>query len=186
MAASQGNGLHVGIAERGKVLALEGDHGEALRHYREAIRMAVESGAPEVFFRHYTQCVLESLERMESWKEILDFCERAEEHYQENPPPNDLARFDRASHAERRGVVLLQANRLEEARAALERAVENANPKRLHLAETVLGWLRSGWHVDRRRLRAEQDRHRYFVVRRDAVDPTRAVSLPKGVGQPFN
>ena len=53
--------MHLGIAEAGKVHALAGRHPEALRHYREAIRLAVSSKAPEIFFRHYSQCVLESL-----------------------------------------------------------------------------------------------------------------------------
>ena len=174
--------LHPGIAERGKLHALDGDHGEALRHYREAIRLAVGSGSPEVFFRHYTQCVLESLEHMEAWAEVLDFCERAEEHYRRTPPPNELARLDRASLAERRGVVLLKAGRPAEARVALEHAVAGAGPGKLPLSETVLGWLSLGWHVESRRLLEEQRRHHYFAVRRDAVRPDLAVALPRGAG----
>ncbi|WVM91801.1 hypothetical protein ULG90_18100 [Halopseudomonas pachastrellae] len=42
--------LHLGIAEQGKVLALAGRHADALQHYQEALRMAVSSRAPEVFF----------------------------------------------------------------------------------------------------------------------------------------
>jgi tetratricopeptide (TPR) repeat protein len=31
--------LHLGIAEKGKMYAVEGNHKEALRHYKEAIKM---------------------------------------------------------------------------------------------------------------------------------------------------
>ena len=31
--------VHYNVAEQGKVLALQGNHKEALRHYKEALRM---------------------------------------------------------------------------------------------------------------------------------------------------
>src|SRR5215212_2230092 len=88
----QGHRLHLGIAEQGKVHALKGDHGSALTHYREAIRMAVSSGAPEVFFRHYMECTLESLERMGSLREVLEYCDRAIAHYAELMPNSEEQR----------------------------------------------------------------------------------------------
>ena len=54
--------LHLSVAEHGKLCLLRGDVSEALRHFREAIRISVSAQAPEVFFRHYSQCVLEALE----------------------------------------------------------------------------------------------------------------------------
>jgi tetratricopeptide (TPR) repeat protein len=177
--------LHVGIAEQGKLHALAGDHDEALRHYREAIRLAVGSGAPEVCFRHYTQCVLESLEHMGSSDEILAFCERVEAHYTANPPPHALARLDRASAHERRGVVLLKHGDAPAALAALALAVEQAGPGRLPLAEDLLGWLRRGMQIDARRVQQQQARHRYFIVERQAVRPERAIPLPKALGAPL-
>jgi hypothetical protein len=177
------SGLCFALAEQGKVLALAGDHGEALRPYRESIRLAVEARLPEVVFRHTTQCVLESLEALGSWDEILAFCDRAEAHYVAEPPEHDLARQDRASHFERKGVVLLKAGRSEDAREALEAAKTHAAAP-LPLAAAVLRWLQSGLHVDARRVEAEQRRLQYFTVRKDTVDPTRAVALPNGLGQP--
>lgn len=174
--------LHLGLAENGKLHALKGEHHEALRHYREAMRLAVERGAPEVFFRHYTQCVLESLEHLGNLDEVLAFCERAEAHYRDNPPPHELARLDRASHHERRGVALLKRGRTLEARAAFEAATAEVGGGRPALAHTLLGWLRRGLQVDARRLRAEQDRHRYFSVRKDAVDASLAIPLPAALG----
>ena len=177
--------LHLGIAEQGKLHALAGDHGEALRHYREAIRLAVGSGAPEVCFRHYTQCVLESLEHMGAWSEILEFCERVRAHYAAHPPPHELARLDLACAHEREGVVLLKRGDPTAARAALARAVEHAGPGRLPLAEELNGWLRRGMQIDARRIEQQQRRHRYFIVEREAVRPERAIQLPKALGAPL-
>ncbi len=177
--------LHFGIAEQGKLHALAGDHEEALRHYREAIRLAVTSGAPEVCFRHYTQCVLESLEHMSAWTEILEFCERVRAHYAANPPPHELARLDLACAHEREGVVLLKRGDTAAALAALAQAREQAGPGRLPLAEELLGWLRRGMQIDARRIEQQQRRHRYFIVEREAVRPERAIQLPKALGAPL-
>lgn len=177
--------LHVGIAEQGKLHAVDGDHEEALRHYREAIRLAVSSGAPEVCFRHYTQCVLESLEHMQAWGEILAFCERVEAHYGANPPPNPLARLDLACARERQGVVLLKRGDAAAAKAALALAVAEVGAGNLPLADTLLGWLQRGMQVDARRLEQQQRRHRYFIVEREAVRPERAIRLPKALGAPL-
>lgn len=46
--------LHLSLAEHGKLCLLRGDGNEALR-------LCASARAPEVFFRHYTQCVLEAL-----------------------------------------------------------------------------------------------------------------------------
>lgn len=177
--------LHLGIAEQGKLHALAGDHQEALRHYREAIRLAVGSGAPEVCFRHYTQCVLESLEHMGAWGEVLEFCARVRAHYEAHPPPHELARLDLACAHEREGVVLLRRGDAAAARAALARAVELAGAGRLPLAEELHGWLRRGMQVDARRLEQQQRRHRYYIVEREAVRPERAIQLPEALGAPL-
>lgn len=170
--------LHVGYAEQGKLLALAGRHTDALRHYREALRLAVASDAPPVFAHHYTQCVLESLEHTGAWDEILKYCDHAEAHYAQHPPDADLTRQHLANVRERRGVVLLKAGRQAEAQAALTAALQDADPTDLPVARAVLGWLRGRYHIDLRRLRQEQDKHLWFVVRAGAVDASRAIPLP--------
>lgn len=55
MNTSASHTVHLSIAETGKLFALKNNHVQALKHYREAIQLAVSSKAPEVFFRHYTQ-----------------------------------------------------------------------------------------------------------------------------------
>jgi tetratricopeptide (TPR) repeat protein len=169
---------HAGIAERGKQLALGGAHVEALQHYREAMRYAVGAGAPELFLRHYTQCALESLERLGAWDEVLATCGRAREHYAAHPPATDVARKDLGSFLEREGVVLLRQGRHEQALERLAEAVQAARPSRLPLAETLAGWLRGGLQITADRLARELDRHRYWSVRAGTVRAHLAVALP--------
>jgi len=162
---------HLQIAESGKLAALRGDHRTALGHYRAAIRLAVGSGAPEVFFRHYLEATLESLELSEAYDDVLAYCDRAIEHYAANPPAHVLAELDLATIHQRRGVVLLKRSEVAPARAALEQAVAGAARigVRFELAERVLDWIRRGLAVTVPRLLAEQRRLHYFSVRPDTV-----------------
>lgn len=179
----RGHQLHMGIAEQGKVHALEGKHGLALTCYREAIRIAVRSGAPEVFFRHYMECTLESLERMGSYPEVLDYTDRAISHYAaiqaESEAQRSLIRADLVHIHQRRGVVLLKLGRTDEARQALEQARSLARPGlRCELCDTLLGWIARGFHVDAHRILTEQEARRYFSVRPDTVNRAAAIPLP--------
>jgi tetratricopeptide (TPR) repeat protein len=175
-------GLHYHVAEQGKLHALKGEHAEALRHYREALRLAAQHGEPEVCMRHYAWCVLESLERSGALEDVLALCQRVEAHYAQHPPTTELARLDRAAHQERQGLALAKRGRTAMAREQLEAAVGLAGAGRLPLAERVLGWLRGGLHVDARRLALEQEQHRYWTVRPEAVNPSIAVPLPSLAG----
>lgn len=176
--------LHLGIAEHGKVRALKGDHLEALRHYREALRLAVSSKAPEVFFRHYTQCVMESLELTGSFEDVARYCEEADKHYVDLGLDSPIHRRDHGSILERLGMVRVRAGETEKAKEALTRAVEIAGKGVLPLADEVLGWLVKSYTVEPARLLRSQQRHEYFIVRRDLVDKARARPLPKGAGGP--
>ena len=69
------NILHYRIAEKGKMHALDKNHKEALRHYREAMRLTQKQADSEVFFQHYGQCVMESLELSGAYDEVISFCE---------------------------------------------------------------------------------------------------------------
>ena len=175
----EGVKLHVGIAEQGKLYALQGDHARALHYYRVAMRLTVEAGGPEIFFRHYLDCVMESLEHMGAYAEVLAYCDKAIALYDERPPPNEMAVLDLATIHLRRGVVLLKSGDKDEARAACERAVAVCRGARLTmpLAQTLLRWLRASFHIDVARVISEQRRARYFTVRPDTVDPSRAIVL---------
>ncbi|WP_437293987.1 peptidylprolyl isomerase [Sorangium sp. So ce426] len=162
---------HLTIAEAGKQAALRQDYPTALRHYREAMRLAVSSGAPEVFFRHYLEATMESLELMGAHDSVLDYCERAIEHYRSHPPAHPVAWLDLASVHQRKAAVLLKLGETGPARSALELAVATAAraPAKLPLSERLLDWLKRGLTISAERVLDEQRRLRYFSVRRDTV-----------------
>lgn len=168
--------LHLGIAEQGKIYALEGDHVAALAHYREAMRLAVNSGASEVFFRHYMESSLESLEQMEAYQEVRDYCERAIQHYEVTPPVTDVANLDLASIYQRLGVTLLKMDMPDESKEAFTRALAIAD---IPLAKTVLGWLKASLHITKDRVYQEQVKHGYFAVNKESVDHFRAIKMPQ-------
>ena len=176
--------LHLSIAEQGKLHLLQGRHEEALRHFREAIRIAVSARAPEVFFRHYTQCVLESLELSGDYAEIIAFCEDADAHYAKIDSVEPLLAKDHGAILERLGVALLLSDRREQASEALDRACATAGADVLPLAEALSKWLKRGLAVPPPVLRQAQRRHQYFVVRPDTVDRRLARPLPPGTAAP--
>jgi tetratricopeptide (TPR) repeat protein len=176
--------LCLGIAEQGKIYALKGQHREALRHYREALRLAVSCRNNELFFHHCTQCIMESLELSGAHESVADYCIRAEEHLARAEIGDPLVNRHRGANLERLALARLQAGDSEEARELLAMAVETAGKGALPLSESLLGWLRRGFSIGEGRLRSAQRQHRYFVVREDLVDPSLAIGLPEGVGAP--
>ena len=161
---STAHSQHLAAAETGKHAALRGEHQAALGHYREAMRLAVSMKAPEVFFRHYLESALESLELMGAFDNVLEYCDRAILHYELNPPAHEVASLDLAWIHQRRGVVLLKSGRRDEARAALAGAVTIAGHigATLPLARALLGWLTRGLSVSNERIVSEQRRFHYF------------------------
>lgn len=175
---ARGHALHIGIAEAGKLRALAGDHADALRHYREALRLAQAARAPEVFFRHYTQCVLESLEQTGAHAEVIAFCEQALAHYDAQGATLSVHRRDRAALLERLALNRIKAGKGDDARAPLDAAMDLAASGDLPVARTVHDWLRRGMRPDPRRVSELQAKHGYYAVTPDRVEPDRAIALP--------
>jgi len=178
--------VHLSIAETGKLFALKNNHTKALQHYREAFQLAVSSKAPEVFFRHYTQCVLESLELTGSYDEIIEYCVNADAHYTSLQLNSSLHKRDHGSILERWGLVLLKKGETEQAKKTLINAKAVAGEKTLPITEEVLAWLIRGYSVDTNRILASQRKHNYFVVRAEQVDDKRAIPLTTKTTQTFD
>lgn len=173
--------MHIALAEKGKQAALAHRHDEALRLYRDAIRLAVSAKAPEVFFRHYSQCVMESLELTDQFNEVAQFCREADAHYRSLDVDSPLHRKDHGSLLERLGAVLLKQGELQAARQALEDAVLLAGPGILPLAEQLRDWLRRGLACTTTQVLQAQRRHRYFVVRPGCVNAALAKVAPQAL-----
>jgi hypothetical protein len=140
------------------------------------MHVAVRSEAPEVFFRHYLESTLESLELMGALDDVLSYCDRAIEHYVAHPPSHDVARLDLATIHQRRGIVLLKMGDTAGARSALLQAQAMAEEAgtRLELARLIGGWLGRGLVIRSERLLAEQRRLNYFSVRVDRLSAATA------------
>ena len=168
----------LGLTEQGKIHALRNDHPEALRHFREALRVAMQCKNNEIFFLHTTQCIMESLELSGSYNLVCEYCERSEEHFSGLEISDPVLIKQRASNLERLGLAKLQADEVDEAREILDLAVLVAGAKAMPLAETVLGWLRRGLSAQPQQIRVAQRRHNYFVIRKGEVREDIAIQLP--------
>ncbi|MDH5670849.1 MAG: hypothetical protein OEZ06_01810 [Myxococcales bacterium] len=179
--ASDAVRAHLQVAEVGKRAALRGDHAEALRSYREAMRMAVQSRSPEAFFRHYLEASLESLELMGDFDSVLEYCGRAIDHYAKTPPSNDLAWLDLASVYQRRGVVLCKVGNTAAATEAFDAALRQAQRigATLELSQRLRGWIARGLTLTPERVLQEQRRLRYFSVREETLRAASGVSARK-------
>lgn len=172
--------LHMGIAEQGKLYALAGNHTMALFYYRQAMYMTVKEKDPEVFYRHYLECVMESLEHTGAYAEVLAYCNRAIDFYTANPPANPFAFCDLAHIYQRKGIILMKSGQNQDALEPFKKALKAAAKAKqsLPLTTTLLRWLQTGLTVDERRIVSEQERHGYFSVRPGTVDKNIAVKLP--------
>ncbi|MCB0557076.1 MAG: tetratricopeptide repeat protein [Phaeodactylibacter sp.] len=172
--------LHLGIAEQGKVYALQGRHKMALLYYQTAIGMTVEAGDPEIFFRAYLESALESMEHTGMYDEVLDYCNQALELYEKTPPPNEFARFDFAHIHQKKGIILFKLGRKEEAKEYLQKAIQliRAEKRQFPLADKMLRWIQMGYHLDAQRILEEQYRLNYFAVTPKTVQPQNAIKLP--------
>lgn len=172
--------LHFGIAEQGKLFALRGRHREALGQYREALRLAAHAGAPQVVARHYFHCAVESLEHLSAWPDVIAMCA----HALEAAPADNLSDFqkrDRAWLQERRGLAELMAGGTDAAKESLATAVALVGAEGAPLAAEVLGWVKSCYTVTPARLAEARRRHKSHIVRRDCVDPARAIAIPQPI-----
>jgi hypothetical protein len=130
-----------------------------------------------VLLRHYTQCALESLERLGALEEGLATCDRARQQYASHPPSSEVTQKEPASFLEREGVVLLRLGRRAEARARLNEAIVAALPARAPLAETLVRWPRVNLHVDAECLERELTRQKYWLVRPESAHPEWMLAL---------
>jgi tetratricopeptide (TPR) repeat protein len=169
--------MHFGIAERGKIHFLEGNHREALRHFQEAIQMSVKNSSSDIFFQHYTQCVMESLEYLGHHNEVISYCEKLCEFLKEKDMEETIIRKNYATTREKMGIQYLLKEEKEEAMALLKEATELMD-KKMPLSNTIIGWINRGYNVSEKQIRDAQHKHEYFAVRKDCVNPEMAIDLP--------
>lgn len=176
--------LHFRIAERGKLYSLEGNYKEALRHYREAIKRTQNQAGSEIFFQHYTQCVMEALELSGAYDEVISFCERYIAFLEAKEEDSPLLQKHYAAILEKQAIqyVLKEAPKI--ALPLLKTAQQKVGKGKQPLTDELLKWLQRGYQITQHRVRAMQKKHHYFIVRPDKVNAAIAVDLPASVS-PF-
>lgn len=171
--------IHVGIAEQGKIHALNGNYPEALRYYRKAIEMAVVGGDEAIYTRHYVWCMLEALELNGLYEPVLQYCNQVMMGIDKSISV-DINVQDIVDVWQRKGVVLLKMGKEAEGLVCFKKALEYTSTINLEcpLAQALLFMASSGLVLDLRRIEAEQRRLGYFIVQEASVDSSIAITLP--------
>ncbi|PTX59778.1 hypothetical protein C8N46_10888 [Kordia periserrulae] len=175
--------LHYRIAERGKMHALDKNYKEALRHYKEAMKLTQQEKDSELFYQHYSQCVMETLELSGAYDQVISFCENYREFLQDKEQ-NVLVRKHKAFVSERQAIQHVLKEEQEEAKALLQDIQKDLGKGKQPITDELLGWLVRGYKVNKDQLTKLQRKHNYFIVRKESVNPKIAMDLPEGIS-PF-
>ncbi len=175
--------IHYRVAERGKMHALDKNYKEALRHYKEAMKMLQQEKDSELFFQHYSQCVMETLELSGAHDQVIDFCENYRNFLKEKEQ-DVLVRKHNAFVCERQAIQHVLREEQEEAKALLQEVQKDLGRGKQPITDELLGWLLRGYKVNRDQLTRLQKKHNYFIVRKESINPKIAMDLPEGIS-PF-
>ncbi|CAA0242065.1 peptidylprolyl isomerase [Tenacibaculum maritimum] len=170
--------LHYRIAERGKLHALEKNYQEALRHYKEALRLTQYEKDSELFFQHYSQCVMEALEQLGSYDEVISFCKNYRA-FLEGKEQSVLVKKHDAFVSERQAIQHILKEESEEAKELLLKIQQNLGKGKQPITDTLLSWLLRGYKISKNQLNKLQEKHQYFIVRKELVNAQVAIDLPQ-------
>lgn len=175
--------LHFGVAEKGKVFALQGNHKEALRHYKEALRMCQSLPNADLFFQHYSLCAMESLELMGSYNEVIGFCDRCLEFLESKEKLEGNPVFEKyfASILERKGIQHLLLDEKQDAVEIFKVVQERVGKSQMPVTNELLNWALRGYSITPAQIRDVQKKHKYFSVRKENVNEKIAVELPQNI-----
>lgn len=173
--------MHYRIVENGKILSLEGNHKEALRHYKEGIRMCTQENAPEIFFQHYTQCVMESLELSGAYDEVIGYCEKTRELLKDKLEVSDFIKKNYAVTLEREAIQYLHKGEKQLAVELFKEVQSVVGKGAQPLTDELLNWTLRGYAVSKKQIENVQRKRKYFTVRKDNINREIAMELPKSV-----
>jgi len=178
--------IHYNIAEKGKVFAIVSNHKEALRHYKEAMRMCQSLPHSDIFFQHYSLCAMESLEKMKAFEEVISYCDKCLDFLAEKEELQEQEMFQKyvASIIERKGIQHLYLDEKQEAIACFKEAQQLVDKKQIPLTNDLLNWCLRGYAITPKQIEDLQKKHNYFTVRKDNINHEIAIELPEMVS-PF-
>ncbi|MEM9547788.1 MAG: hypothetical protein AAGA77_17530 [Bacteroidota bacterium] len=177
---AQGNIIHYRIAEQGKLYALEGNYQEALRYYREAMRITQRQKDSEVFFQHYAQCVMEALEKTGAYSEVIDFCDNYLAHL-DTLDKSELTIKHRVYILERKAIQHLLNNEPDLAKSDLQQIALEDKLQKMVIAQELLKWVQKGYFITKKQIEQLQIKHDYYIVQTENVQPDIAMKLPKSM-----
>jgi len=172
--------LHLGIAEKGKMYAVQGNHKEALRHYKEAIKMTQGQDKGEIFFQLYMQYTLESLELMGAYDEVLRYCETFLEFLEEKED-NDFINKYKAETWQRMAIQYLHKDDIETAKEHLLLIIKEKEIGKLQIAQKLLDWINRGYKINKKQISDLQKENNYFIVTKENINPEIAIELPQAI-----
>jgi tetratricopeptide (TPR) repeat protein len=172
--------LHLGIAEKGKMYAVQGNHKEALRHYKEAIKMTQGKEMGEMFFQHYMQCALESFELMEAYDEVLNYCEKFLELLDSKEESDFISKY-KAETWQRMAIQYLHKDDPETAHEYFMKIAKEAGKYKLKISETLLNWLNRKYKITKKQIFDLQNENQYFIVNKNNLKPDIAIELPAAI-----
>lgn len=173
--------FHFRIVEQGKIHSLNQNFGEALRHFREGIKMCQKESGSDLFFQHYSQCAMEALELSGAHEEVISFCEKTRDFLDESAEDSDYLKRYYGSILEREGIQHLLIEEREEAIELFKEAQQVAGKMAQPLTNELLNWTQRGYTITSKQIRDSQKKHNYFVIRKESVNPKIAVQLPETV-----
>lgn len=171
--------LPVGLAEQAKIHHLDGQSTRALLYLREAMNRTGRAGSGALLARYYSQLSLEILEQEGHYADVIDYCQRAIDHYSAEPPRSDIARKDLAEIWQRSGICELRRGEHEAACEAFRRALSVDGDVPLPMARKLLEWTQRRLQISEHQLERLLQQHRYYSIRKDTTDPDRALKLPQ-------
>jgi tetratricopeptide (TPR) repeat protein len=166
--------MHLGIAEKGKLYCLQGNYRQALRHFREAIRMVQHQAGSDIFFQHYGQCVTEALELSGAHQEVIDYCEKFIGFLDAKEAQTDMV--------EKMAIQYLMLGDKETAKELLQQVQKNQMV--LPIAQQLTQWLQRGYSIQPKQIKDLLQKNQYYIIRTDKVNPAIAVELPEAIA-PF-
>ncbi|WP_026210719.1 hypothetical protein [Flexithrix dorotheae] len=179
---STGWRTHESIAEQGKIYVVEGNNNLAIKYFKYAMEMVIQTNDQDVFLRHYVGYLLEALELSGAYQDVLDYCDINLRKIGNKPPKNLEEIRVKASLLQRKGIILLKMQKESEAIKAFKEA-ENllSNNPELVLTQSLLFLISSGLKLNLDRILAEQERTSYFRVNEKNIKRNKAMKLPPSI-----
>jgi tetratricopeptide (TPR) repeat protein len=173
--------VHAAIAEQGKIYAKEEKYDTALQYLNQALQMAIQSEEPNLFIRHYLECILQVLELKGAYDTVLDYCHSMLQGFAGRK--GSLSAKETRELALvylREGILLIKKGQEAQGVLYLKKTVETMAGvgDEVPLAQAILFMHTSGLELGLQRLLAEQKRLQYFSILHESTDRNLAFELP--------